>query len=162
LLTSMLFFHYFTSIFQKVAYMNNIDLDSLIPHRGKMKIISGIIEITEKSAVSTAVVKSDWPLYGEGGVNSLVLIEAIAQTAALIEGYKKIRQKKSFAKGWLVGIKNAEFYMEKISVNTNLIIVVESKYTFENYAVVEGNVRTGEKTLATATLQAMRLNEDNQ
>ena len=29
-------------------------------------------------------------------------------------------------------------------------------------AVVEGTVKTGEKVLATATLQAMRLNEDNQ
>jgi predicted hotdog family 3-hydroxylacyl-ACP dehydratase len=137
--------------------MYNIDIDSLIPHRGKIKVISGILNIKENSAVSTAIVNPDWPLYDGGSVNSLVLIEAIAQTAAIIEGYKKSR-----VKGWLVGIKIAEFNIEKIPLNTNLIITVESKYTFDNYAVVEGTVRTGETILATATLQAMRLNEDNQ
>lgn len=142
--------------------MNNIDIDSLIPHRGKMKIISGIIDIKEKSAVSSAVVNPDWPLYDNGEVNSLVLIEAIAQTAALIEGYKKKQQNKSFVKGWLVGIKNAEFNIEKIPVNTNLIITVESRYALDNYGVVEGTVKSGEKILATATLQALRLNDDNQ
>lgn len=142
--------------------MNNIDIDSLIPHRGKMKIISGIIEITENSAVSTATVNSDWPLFDGEGVNSLVLIEAMAQTAALIEGYKKVQQNKSFVKGWLVGIKNAEFNMEKIPLNTILITTVESRYALDEYGVVEGNVKSGEKILATATLQALRLNEDNQ
>jgi len=142
--------------------MNNIDIDSLIPHRGKIKIISGILKIKENSAVSTAIVNPDWPLYDEGAVNSLVLIEAIAQTAAIIEGYKRKHLNKSGAKGWLVGIKSAEFNIEKIPVNTDLIITVESRYAFDNYAVVQGNVRTEEKILATATLQAMRLNEDNQ
>ena len=94
-------------------------------------------------------------------VNSLVLIEAIAQTAAIVEGYKRKQQGKSGVKGWLVGIKSAEFNVEKIPVNTNLIIMIESKYSFDNYGVVEGTVKTGEKVLATATLQALRLNEDN-
>ena len=40
--------------------------------------------------------------------------------------------------------------------------MIENKYTFDNYAVVEGTVKAGEKVLAIATLQAMRLNEDNQ
>jgi predicted hotdog family 3-hydroxylacyl-ACP dehydratase len=142
--------------------MLNIDIDSLIPHRGKIRIISGILEIKESSAVSTAIVNSNWPLYDGSTVNSLVLIEAMAQTAAIYEGYKRKQKGKSGVKGWLVGIKNAEFNIEKISLNTNLIIMIESKYSFNNYGVVEGSVRDGEKILATATLQAMRLNEDYQ
>ena len=142
--------------------MLNIDIDSLIPHRGKIRVISGILEIKENSAVSAATVNSEWPLYDGGAVNSLVLIEAIAQTAAIVEGYKRKQKGKDGVKGWLVGIKSAEFNVEKIPVNTNLIIMIENKYTFDNYAVVEGTVKAGEKVLATATLQAMRLNEDNQ
>jgi predicted hotdog family 3-hydroxylacyl-ACP dehydratase len=142
--------------------MHNIDIDSLIPHRGKMKIISGIIEITEDSAVSAATVNSDWPLFDGESVNSLVLIEAMAQTAAIIEGYKKMQQNKSFVKGWLVGIKNAEFNVEKIPLNTSLITTVKSRYALDDYGVVEGTVKSGEQVLATATLQAVCLNEDNQ
>lgn len=141
--------------------MLDIDIESLIPHREKIKIISRILEIKENSAVSAAVVNPDWPLYDGNSVNSLVLIEAIAQTAALVEGYKRKQQGKTGVKGWLVGIKSAEFNMAKIPVNTNLIIMTKSSYSFDNYDVVEGTVKTGEKVLAAATLQAMRLNEDN-
>ena len=87
--------------------MLNIDIESLIPHREKIKIISGILEIKETTAISTAVVNPNWPSYDEGEVNSLVLIEAIAQTAAIVEGYKRKQQGKDGVKGWLVGIKSA-------------------------------------------------------
>lgn len=140
--------------------MLNINIDSLIPHREKIKIISGILDIQPTSALSTAVVNPDWPLFNGEAVNSLILIEAIAQTAAIIEGYKRKQRGESGVKGWLVGIKNAEFYEEKIPVNTNLMIMLESKYSFDNYGVVEGTVKTGEKIWATATLQAMILNEN--
>jgi len=40
--------------------------------------------------------------------------------------------------------------------------MITSKYSFDNYGVVGGTVKAGEKILATATLQALRLNEDNQ
>ncbi len=142
--------------------MLNINIDSLIPHREKIKIISGILDIQPTSAISTAVVNSDWPLFDGEAVNSLILIEAIAQTAAIIEGYKRKQRGESGVKGWLVGIKKAEFYEEKIPVNTNLMIMLESKYSFDNYGVVEGTVKTGEKVWATATLQAMRLNDNDQ
>lgn len=142
--------------------MLNIDIDSLIPHREKIKIISGILDIQERSAISSATVNSEWPLFDGEAVNSLIIIEAIAQTAAIIEGYKRKKRGESGVKGWLVGIKNAEFYQEKIPLNTNLVIMLESRYSFDNYGVVEGTVKTGEKVLATATLQALRLNEDNE
>jgi len=142
--------------------MLDIDIDSLIPHRKKIKIISGILDIQENSAIGSATVNSEWPLFEGEAVSSLILIEAIAQTAAIIEGYKRKQRGESGVKGWLVGIKSAEFNEEKIPVNTNLVILLESKYAFDNYGVVEGVVKTGEKVWATAILQAMRLNDDDQ
>ena len=141
--------------------MLNIDIESLIPHREKIRIITGILEITETTAISTAIVNFNWPSYDEGVVNSLVLIEAIAQTMAIVDGYKRKQKGKDGVNGWLVGIKSAEFNTNEIPVNTKLITMIESKYSFDNYGVVEGTVKTGEKVLAKATLQAIRLNEDN-
>lgn len=140
--------------------MLNIDINSLIPHREKIKIVTGILDIQEMSAVSSATVNPEWPLYDGEAASSLVLIEAIAQTAAIVEGYKRTQRGESGVKGWLVGIKNAEFCVEKIPVGTHLIILLESKYSFDNYGVVEGTVKSGDAILATATLQAMRLNDD--
>ena len=39
--------------------------------------------------------------------------------------------------------------------------MIESKYSLENYGVVEGIVKTDGQTLATVTLQALRMNEEN-
>jgi hypothetical protein len=39
--------------------------------------------------------------------------------------------------------------------------MIESKYSFDNYGVVEGVVKTGEKVLVTVTVQSLHINEDN-
>lgn len=142
--------------------MLNIDIDSLIPHREKIKVISGIMDIQEYSAISCATVNPEWPLCDGESVDSLVLIEGIAQTAAIVEGYKRKQRGESGVKGWLVGIKTARFNVEKIAIGTKLIIVLDSKYSFDNYGVVEGTVKAGDEILATSILQAMRLNGEDQ
>jgi predicted hotdog family 3-hydroxylacyl-ACP dehydratase len=142
--------------------MLNIDIESLIPHREPIKIISEVLEVKEDSAITTAIVNPSWPLFDGDAVDSLVLIEAIAQTAAIIEGYKRSKQGKAGVKGWLVGIKNAEFNVAKIPVDTQLTVFVNSKYSFDNYGVVQGIIKTGEDILATIVLQVLRLNEDSQ
>ena len=138
-----------------------INIEDLIPHREPIRIISEVIEIADDIAITTAVVKSSWPLFDGDGVNSLVLIEAIAQTAALIEGYKKQKQGKPGVKGWLVGIKNAEFKQAKVTVNTRLVVSVKSMYSFDNYGVIEGTVKSGDDVLVAAVLQALRMDDDN-
>jgi predicted hotdog family 3-hydroxylacyl-ACP dehydratase len=136
------------------------DIEEFIPHREPIRIISEVIEINDDFAITGAVVKSSWPLYDGKTVNSLVFIEAIAQTAALVEGYKKKKQGKAGAKGWLVGIKNAEFKLAALPVNTRVVIEVKSLYSFDNYGVIEGVVKAGEDVLVVAVLQAFRMDDD--
>lgn len=140
--------------------LNNIEIENLIPHREKIKIISGVTDIQETSAVGTAVVHPDWPLCDEDGVDALILIEGVAQTAAVVEGYKRKQRGLDSVKGWLVGVKSAEFMVGKIPLGTEINIRIESKHSLENYGVVEGTVRSGEEVLARVTLQAMILNKD--
>jgi len=134
-----------------------LNIEDYIPHREPIRIISEVIEINEESAIAGAVVNSNWPLYDGDAVNSLVLIEAIAQAAALIEGYKKKKQGKVGVKGWLVGIKSAEFKQATIPVDTRLVIAVKSLHSFDNYGVIEGTVKSGEDVLVVAVLQALRM-----
>lgn len=141
--------------------MLNINIDSIIPHRAPIKIISEVIEAQEDVGVTTAEVSSAWPLFANDAVDSLVLIEAVAQTAAVIEGYKRFRQGKDSVKGWLVGVKSARFYTDKIPTDAKLTVFVESKYSLDNYAVIEGTVKSEQNILATMVLQALRLNEDD-
>ncbi len=141
--------------------MISIDIESIIPHRAPIKIISEVIDAQEDSGIVAAKVTPAWPLFANGAVNSLVLIEAVAQTAAVIEGYKRIKQGKDGVKGWLVGVKSAKFMVDEIPVDTKLTVFVASKYTMDSYAVVEGIVKSDENVLATMVLQALRLNEDD-
>lgn len=138
----------------------NVDIESLIPHRDRIKMISAVLEIMSESAVAEAVVKPDWPLCNGKVVNPVVLIEIIAQTAALIDGYKRKKQGKPGGKGWLVGVKNAEFNVAEISVGTRLIASVGNSYSFDNYSVINGTIKAGEEILAVIVLQALRMNEN--
>jgi predicted hotdog family 3-hydroxylacyl-ACP dehydratase len=137
-----------------------IDIEALIPHREPIKIITEVIDLQDNSGIAGAVVNSGWPLHDGKEVNSLVLIEAIAQTSALIEGYKRSKEGKEGVKGWLVGIKSAEFHVAAIPDKTRLTIHVNSLYSFDNYGVIEGVVKSGKDVFVTAVLQALRMNED--
>jgi predicted hotdog family 3-hydroxylacyl-ACP dehydratase len=137
-----------------------IDIEALIPHREPIKVITEIIEVHENAGTATAVVNERWPLCDGRTVSSLVLIEAIAQTSAVVEGHKRMLAGKSGVRGWLVGIKSAEFHTERIAVNTPITVCVDSLYSFDNYGVIEGVVKSGDTVLVTAVLQAMRLNDD--
>lgn len=137
-----------------------VDIESLIPHREPIKIITEVIELCDDMGITAAVVNERWPLYDGHAVGALVLIEAIAQTSAIVEGHKRMLQGKSAVKGWLVGIKSAEFSTDTIALDTRITVFVKSLYSFENYGVIEGIVKAGDDILVTAVLQAIRLNDD--
>lgn len=138
----------------------DIEIESLIPHRDRIKMISDVLEITPESAVAEAVVKSSWPSYDGKAVSPIVLIEIVAQTGAVIDGYKRKIQGKSGGKGWLVGIKDARFNVAEISLGTRIVASVGNSYSFEKYSVIKGTVKAGEEILAEIVLQALRMNED--
>ena len=137
-----------------------IDIESLIPHREPIRIITDVIELKDNFGITSAVVNERWPLCDGRAVRSLILIEAIAQTAALMEGYKRKKEGKSGVKGWLVGIKSAEFKKDSIPLGTRITVAVRSLYAFDEYGVIEGEVKSGDDILLTAILQAIRLNHD--
>ncbi|KAF0157231.1 MAG: FabA-like domain protein [Syntrophaceae bacterium] len=137
-----------------------IDIESLIPHREPIRIITDIIELKDNSGIAAAVVNEHWPLCDGRTVGSLILIEALAQTAALVESYKRKKEGKDSVKGWLVGIKSAEFKKDFIPLGTRITVAVRSLYAFDEYGVIEGEVKSGDDILLTAILQAIRLNHD--
>jgi predicted hotdog family 3-hydroxylacyl-ACP dehydratase len=138
----------------------NIDIDSLIPHRDRIKMISKVLEITPASAVAEATVNVNWPSFDGQAVSPIVLIEVVAQTGAVIDGYKRRLQGKTGGKGWLVGVKDAHFNIAEISLGTQIVASVSNSYSFDKYSVIKGIVKADEEILAEIVLQALRMNED--
>lgn len=134
----------------------DIDIEAMIPHRDRMRLIDEVVEVDDEKAVTAATVKEDWPLYRDGFVDILVTIELVAQTAALLEGWKRLQSGLGGASGWLVGIKTADFRCPRLLVPAILITEVRQSYALEGYAVFSGTVRMGEEIVATLSIQTFR------
>lgn len=132
-----------------------MDIEKLIPHRDRMKLISDVLDIDNDKVVTSARVSDVWPLYRGGYVDPVVLIEIVAQTAAA-----HIRWKKGVDKGggggWLVGIKSAEFFLDRIPLHTVLITTVKPLAGAENYNIMEGTVSAENEILSHVQIQVFR------
>jgi len=132
-----------------------MDIEKLIPHRDRMKLINEVLEIDNDKVITSTRVSDKWPLYQEGFVDPVVLIEIVAQTAAA-----HIRWKKGVDKGggggWLVGIKSAEFFLDRIPLHTMLITTVKPLSGVENYNVLEGTVSADNDILSRVHIQVFR------
>lgn len=137
----------------------DIDIDTLIPHRDRMRLIDGVIAVDDQKAVTVATATEDWPLYRAGSVDILVTIELVAQTAAVLEGWKRLQDNRGGATGWLVGIKKADFRHPRLTVPATLITEAARSYALEGYAVFTGTVRKGSEVVATMQVQALRPEE---
>ena len=137
----------------------SIDIEALIPHRDRMRLITEVLFVDEEKAVTSATARETWPLFAGGSVDTLVTIELVAQTAALLEGWKRLQSDRGGATGWLVGIKNAEFRSMRIPVNETLVTEVRRSYALEGYAVFTGTVSIGSEPVATMQIQAFRPEE---
>lgn len=140
--------------------IDNIRIEDLIPHRNRMKLVDEILEIDDQTARTSSVVTQGWPLDEAGLLSPLILVELVAQTAGVHEGWKARREGKDSAKGWLVGIKRADFFTDAIEPGTVLTTVVHSLYALQTYAVFEGTVEAASKVLARVELQVIRAEED--
>jgi predicted hotdog family 3-hydroxylacyl-ACP dehydratase len=133
-----------------------MDIEALIPHRGRMKLLDEILDINSDTATTAARVSERWPLYRGASVDSIVLIELVAQTAAVHISWKKGYGKTAGGRGWIVGIKSADFSRERIPLKTVLITTVKNLYQFDLYNVLEGEVRMEKDLLCRVQLQVFR------
>jgi predicted hotdog family 3-hydroxylacyl-ACP dehydratase len=145
--------------------MNVIDeIENLIPHRGRMKLIDTIVTVDQQHAVTRATVKQSWPLLSGDAVSTIVLIELAAQTAGVCIGWNekmKTDGPKTKAEGWLVGIKKARFYVAKISLETCITVRSDNRLVVENYREIAATARIGEMLVADINLQILQAAPDS-
>ncbi len=137
-----------------------MDIEKLIPHRDRMKLISEVLAADEEKAVTSAIVSERWPLYRDGFVDPIVLIEIVAQTAAVHISWKKGAEKGVSGGGWIVGIKSADFFRDLIPLHTVLVTTVKNLYSAENYNVLEGTVEAGPDIAGRIQIQVFRSEAD--
>lgn len=137
-----------------------LDIEKLIPHRDRMKLINEVIAVNADMAVTSSIVSERWPLCDGSFVDPLVLIEVVAQTAGVHVSWKKGTDKGVGGMGWLVGIKDADFFLDRVPLHTELITTVKNLYSVENYNVLEGTVLAGIDLLCRIQIQVFRSESD--
>ncbi|MCL2669111.1 MAG: hypothetical protein FWE89_00370 [Syntrophaceae bacterium] len=136
-----------------------LPLEQMIPHRGRMRLIDRVLSLDDERSVTEAIPRPDWPLHSEGSVDCLVTIELVAQTAALLEGWKRQRAGRGSASGYLVGIKSAKLLSPRLPVTFPLVTEVTRGYGLEGYAVFQGTVLSNGKVVAQVQVQTIRQEE---
>lgn len=134
------------------------NVESLIPHRNRMKLVDEIIVVDEKMAVTISTVTENWPMVEAGSVNCLVLVELVAQTAGVCLGWRE-RQKTAEdleGSGWIVGVKEAVFHCGNLPLNSRIITESKRVFQMEFYSEIEGLTRMEDEILAEIKLQVVQ------
>jgi len=142
----------------KTMTQTDISIEDLLPHRGRMLLIDEIIEVDDKKAVTGATVTELWPLFDGKAVSSLILIELVAQTAGIVNGWARIKKKgiDSEKEGWLVGIKQSRFFFDAVSLNSRIITCAENQFEYESYRGVMGISKVGSNIMSEIQLQLIQ------
>ncbi len=138
-----------------------MDLDKLMPHREPMRLVKRVMDVGRDWAITESVVREGWPLCRGDSVNPVVLVELVAQSATVFLGWREMQEKgEDFeGRGWLVGIREAVFYCEKIDLNSVLITESREAFEYERYHEITGTITADEKLLGKVTLQVIQAEE---
>lgn len=141
----------------------NFSIEDLLPHRNSMLLIEEILEGGPNAAVSSAIVNENWPLFDGSSVNSLILIEMAAQTAAICAGWARIQERglASDKKSWLVGIKRAEFFVDALNLNDRIVTHAVNSFKYEGYRHIIATARVGSAVVGEIELQAIQADDDH-
>lgn len=133
-------------------------IEDLLPHRGRMCLVSEILSLEEHRAVTRAVVGSQWPLVAGGEVDALILVELVAQTAGINNGWARVRQRgmDSEKTGWLVGIKKARFFIRSIPLHTPVITYAENHFEYDSFREIHGHAEIDGRRAGEIVLQVFQ------
>ncbi len=140
------------------AQLKNITIKDLLPHRGKMLLVEEILEIGDSHAVTAAVTDRSWPLSGPRGIQPLILIELAAQTAGICNGWDRIinQGRDSEKKGWLVGVKQADFHVTTIPFNSRIITRSENTHKYDLLREISSSMQINDTIIGNVILQLIQ------
>ncbi len=124
-----------------------------LPHRPPMQLVDRLLAVDGDEGLVAANLAPGNPLLGDdGALDSVALIELIAQGYAAIQGYVDRCAGRPPGRGFLVGIRRAELFAPA-RLGECLLVRVRTVARVNTFVVIEGEVRSGGTLLATAALK---------
>jgi len=137
---------------------DNLTIEDLLPHRGRMKLVDEILQLDDDVAVTAATATHRWPLFDGQSISPLVMVELVAQTAGIKNGLDRIRTQGPEAdkRGWLVGIKQARFEVDAIFPGDRIVTRAWNAYQRDTYFNIEGEIARDSVVIGRVSLQAIQ------
>lgn len=137
---------------------DSLDVDSYLIQQGRMRLVEAIVGVDTGQAVTRAVVKRSWPLFKDGRVSPMIIVELVAQTAGINIRWNELQKDEDAPPGGglLVGIKKADFFIDAIAGDSVLITRAKKGYRYLNYAEYTGVTAIDEESIAEVVLQVVR------
>ena len=135
----------------------HLTAETLLPHRGRMLLVGEILSLDEEQATTLSIAHRNWPLFKDGVINPLILVELVAQTAGVHNGLRRLntRGEGSETRGWLVGVKKAVFYVNAIALGEPLTTTARNAFVFDNLREITGTASINGRLAAEVTLQVV-------
>ncbi len=120
-----------------------IAAEELIPHRLPMRLVDRLLAVDGKNGTVEARVAADCPLVDEtGNLESIAMVELIAQSYAALKGYIDRLGKKPVRQGFLVGVKKM-VCLADVRAAEPVRIEVTTLGELDDFAVAEGQIWQG-------------------
>lgn len=127
----------------------------LLPQQGRMRLVDAILDRGEARIRVAATVSERWPTAEGGSVHAALLIELVAQGAALLG--TQLGGDSGGKLALLVGLPEVTLEVSRVRVGARLVAEVRVARGSGDYLVCEGEVHEGTARLAAVTVQGIRL-----
>lgn len=133
----------------------DLTLEDLLPHRSTMLLIDEVLEVDAVHAVTLSTVRPDWPLTDAQGAESLICVELAAQTAGVCNGWDRIQNRgvDSDQMGWLVAVKRADFFIDRLPLGGRIEARAENTLVFDKFREVTSKLHQNGRLAASVVLQ---------
>jgi predicted hotdog family 3-hydroxylacyl-ACP dehydratase len=136
-------------------------VEDYLLQRERMMLINTIVDVNGQRSIALSLTTESWPLFDNDCISPIVIIELVAQTAGISIRWEEVMQtdqpKKGEGGGFIVGVKDAVFFVHRIPLNETIITCSTKKYTYMNYAEYQGFSQIGNNKLGEVTIQIFRM-----
>ena len=142
--------------------ITEVALEALLPQRRPMLLLDAVLAGDTHFAVTCSIVRPEWPLAGETGVDALVLIEIAAQTAGISCSWGRLQQKgpDSEQKGWIVAIKRAELHLAELPFGAHIRAEGRNTICYGGFQEVNATLSLNGACIAEVVLQLYQPQDD--
>ncbi|MDO5674946.1 MAG: hypothetical protein Q4G66_08535 [bacterium] len=142
--------------------ITGVALEALLPQRRPMLLLDAVLAGDTSFASTRSIVRPEWPLAGETGVDALVLIEIAAQTAGISCSWARLQQKgpDSEQKGWIVAIKRADLHLAELPFGAHIRAEGRNTISYGGFQEVSATLYLQDACIAEVVLQLYQPQED--